>query len=64
MDDEAVSHMLCMAVGCKAIATKQMLCKVVLEKDDKEVTETIRLCREHYLMQMAHQYANEEKANA
>ncbi len=63
MDDKAVSHMLCMAVDCKAIATKQMLCKVVLE-NEKEVTETIRLCREHYLMQMAHQYANEEKANA
>lgn len=57
-------HMLCMAVDCKAVATKHVMCTVIMEKDGEKVTDTIRFCREHYLMQMAYQYANEDEKHA
>jgi hypothetical protein len=59
--DPATDHMLCMAVDCKAIATKHTLCEMVMEKTGKTERHKIRFCEDHYLRQMAYQYATEHK---
>ena len=57
MPDPATDHMLCMAVECKAIADKTLLCEIVMLDSGKTETHTIRLCQDHYLKQMAYQYS-------
>ena len=59
--DPATDHMLCMAVDCKAIATKHTLCEMVMEKTGKTEKHKVRFCEDHYLRQMAYQYATEHK---
>ena len=56
--DPATDHMLCMAVGCESIAEHTVLAIVVVK--DKEEKHKINFCRDHYLKQMAYQYAKEE----
>jgi hypothetical protein len=59
MNDPATDHMLCMAVECKSIASKQLLCEVVMKDSGKTERHTIRLCQDHYLKQKAYQYSKD-----
>jgi hypothetical protein len=62
--DPATDHMLCMAVGCKAIATKSILAIVALDDGTgKEEKHKINFCQDHYLKQMAYQYEMEARRN-
>ena len=57
--DPATDHMLCMAVDCESIATKSVL--AIVDVECKEEKHKINFCRDHYLKQMAYQYAKEEE---